>query len=214
MFSSSVRTILNKAAASTLEIFESSLLLAESIFTVSLLFCKWCIGLLCGASCWCGLWFAGLEIIETLHIKVSTLDFIREQMSCGQCWGFNRDPGSKHSCFPHFSRSEINSVARNWPGPLSTPYWPQATLWFQLVPSCPRVLPLPCLPHSPPPLGEIRTHRQCSHPSISITVNAALFPSGQDPKPLVVEWIKYVKTFYLIWQLIFLSPTVDSNFHS
>ena len=35
MFSStSVRTILNKAAASTLEIFESSLLLAESIFTV------------------------------------------------------------------------------------------------------------------------------------------------------------------------------------
>lgn len=42
----------------------------------------------------------------------------------------------------------------------------------------------------------------------------SLSPSGQDPKTPVVEWITFVKTFDLIGQLVFLSPTVGSNFHS
>lgn len=45
---------------------------------------------------------------------------------------------------------------------------------------------------------------------ISITVSVSLLPPGRDPKTPVAEWIKFVKTFYLIWQPVFLSPTVDS----
>ena len=63
----SIWAILSKASASAQERFENSLLLAESIFTVSLRFCKWCIGLLGRARC--GILFAGQEIIENAQYK-------------------------------------------------------------------------------------------------------------------------------------------------
>lgn len=147
---------------------------------------------------------------------MSTLDFIRDRMSYGQSWGLNRDPGSKHSCFLLFPGQggkisvllEIDQVSCLPPTGL------QAALWFQLVPSCPCILPsspLTCLPHSPPRLEGIRTKRDSgTPPSIWITVNVSLFLSGKDTKTPVVEWIAFVKPFYLIWQFVFLSSTVDS----
>lgn len=95
--------------------------------------------------------------------------------------------------------------------PCRPPTGHRAALWIQLVPSCLCILPpSPASLTGSPRTGGIRTERDSGTPlSISITVHVSSFPSGQDPKPLVVDWITFVKPFYLIWQLVFLSSIVD-----
>lgn len=78
------RTIVNKAAPSLWRDLQAAPYRLTQSSQYPRVFVNDVLGFSAGPDVDCGLLFVGLEIIETLHIKVSTLDFIRKQMSYGQ----------------------------------------------------------------------------------------------------------------------------------
>ena len=133
--------------------------------------------------------------------------------------GFKQGPRLNAQLFPSLFQARKNQhcskLTRSPVSPLLVLRPPFDFSWSTAV-QHPASLPLQRPPPQPTSLRRDQDQeRQCGWSSILIPANVALLPPGKDPKTPDVERIKFGKTFYLIWQLVFLpSQEIESNFHS